>query len=80
MNPLDLPEAEFRKLAARVSSMAGDYYARLPDVCAYPRVSGAQTQEAFEETLPEQGLQDAALDALSRPGDPLRPRSRSSAR
>jgi aromatic-L-amino-acid/L-tryptophan decarboxylase len=66
MNPLDLPEAEFRKLAARVSSMAGDYYARLPDVCAYPRVSGAQTQEAFEETLPEQGLQDAALDALAR--------------
>ena len=66
MNPLDLSEAEFRKLAARVSSMAGDYYARLPDVCAYPRVSGAQTHEAFDETLPEQGLHDAALDALGR--------------
>jgi len=34
MNPLDLTEAELRKLAARVSSMAGDYYARLPDVRA----------------------------------------------
>src|SRR5262249_1576416 len=67
MNPLDLPEAEFRKLAARLSSMAADYYARLPDVRAYPQVSGTQTREAFfEEILPEEGLHDAALDALGK--------------
>jgi len=66
MNPLDLTEAEFRKLAARVSSMAGDYYARLPDVRAYPRVSGTQTREAFEEAAPEEGLHDGALDALGK--------------
>ena len=64
MNPLDLPEAEFRRLAAQLSSMAGDYYARLPDVRAYPQVSGIQTREAFDETLPEEGLREAALDAL----------------
>jgi glutamate/tyrosine decarboxylase-like PLP-dependent enzyme len=66
MNPLDLGEAEFRKLAARLSSMAGDYYAGLPDARAYPTVSGAQTREAFEEPLPEEGLHDTALDALGK--------------
>jgi aromatic-L-amino-acid/L-tryptophan decarboxylase len=65
MNPLDVSEAEFRMLAARVSSLAGDYYARLQDVCVFPRVSGAQTQEAFDEALPQEGLRGAALDALA---------------
>lgn len=66
MNPLDLPEARFRSLAARLSSMAGDYYAKLPDARAYPCVSGTQTREAFDEPLPEKGLQDGALDALEK--------------
>jgi glutamate/tyrosine decarboxylase-like PLP-dependent enzyme len=66
MNPLDLPEARFRSLAARLSSMAGDYYAQLPDARAYPRVTGAETREAFDEPLPEKGLQDGALDALEK--------------
>jgi aromatic-L-amino-acid/L-tryptophan decarboxylase len=65
MNPLDLPEAEFRMLAARMSSLAGDYYARLPDSRAYPRVSGARARAAFEEPAPQQGLHAAALDALT---------------
>jgi aromatic-L-amino-acid decarboxylase len=66
MNPLDVSEAEFRLLAARVSSMAGDYYARLQDVRAYPLVSGAQTREAFDEPLPQEGLHGAALEALGK--------------
>jgi aromatic-L-amino-acid decarboxylase len=65
MNPLDLSEAEFRALAARMSALAGDYYARLPDAPAYPRVSGARTRAAFEEPAPQQGLHGAALDALT---------------
>jgi aromatic-L-amino-acid/L-tryptophan decarboxylase len=64
MNPLDLPEAEFRTLAARTSSLAGDYYARLSDERAYPRVSGARTRAAFDEPAPQQGLRGAAFDAL----------------
>jgi aromatic-L-amino-acid/L-tryptophan decarboxylase len=66
MNPLDLSENQFRSLAARLCSMAGDYYARLPEVRAYPRVSGTSTREAFDEPLPLQGLQDEALDALEK--------------
>jgi aromatic-L-amino-acid/L-tryptophan decarboxylase len=66
MNPLDLPEAEFRLLAARLSSLVGDYYARLPDARAYPRISGAQTRAAFEEAAPREGLHEAAFDALGK--------------
>lgn len=66
MNPLNVSEEEFRRLAARVSSMAGDYYARLPDVRAYPRTSGAQTREALDEPLPLEGLHGRALDALGK--------------
>ena len=64
MNPLDLSEAEFRTLAARMSSLASDYYAHLPDARAYPRVSAARTRAAFEEPAPQQGLHAAALDTL----------------
>jgi aromatic-L-amino-acid/L-tryptophan decarboxylase len=66
MNPLNLSEEEFRMLAARVSSMAGDYYARLQDVRAYPRTSGAQTRAALDEPLTEEGLHGRALDALGK--------------
>ncbi|HEY6924366.1 MAG TPA: aminotransferase class V-fold PLP-dependent enzyme [Steroidobacteraceae bacterium] len=65
MNPLDLSEAEFRALAARVGSLAGDYYIRLPAARAYPRVRGARTRAAFDEPAPQQGMKGAALDALT---------------
>ena len=73
MNPLDLSEAEFRALAARMSSLAGDYYARLPGSRAYPNATGARTRAAFEEPAPQQGLQSAALDALTEVMDFSRP-------
>lgn len=66
MTRLDVSEAEFRMLAARVCSLAGDYYARLHDVRAYPLTSGAQTREAFDEPPPQEGLHGAALDALEK--------------
>jgi glutamate/tyrosine decarboxylase-like PLP-dependent enzyme len=75
MNPLDLPEAQFRKLAAQLGSLAGDYYAQLPDARAYPQVSGSQTRAAFEEPLPWKGLQGAAFDALSKVLEMSRPPS-----
>jgi len=62
---LDLSDAEFRALAARVSSLAADYYAQLPNVRAYPLESGAQVHQAFDEALPDKGLHAAAFDALA---------------
>lgn len=66
MNPLEISEAEFQSLAARVCAIAGHYYAGLQDVRAYPGVSGAHTREALDESLPEEGLHSAALDALQK--------------
>jgi aromatic-L-amino-acid decarboxylase len=66
MTRLNLSEAEFRRLAARMVSMAADYYARLPHARSYPQASGARTRETFEEPLPHEGLGDAALDALEK--------------
>jgi glutamate/tyrosine decarboxylase-like PLP-dependent enzyme len=64
MNALTVSEEELRTLMARVGAMAVDYYARLQDVRAYPRTSGAQTREALDEPLTQQGLHAGALDAL----------------
>jgi len=66
MSSLEVSQAEFRNLAARVISIAADYYAGLQDVRAFPLVSGAQTREALDEPLPQDGMHGAALDALAR--------------
>ena len=66
MTRLDIPEAEFRRLASRIASMAADYYARLPHSPVYPRTSGVQTREIFNEPLAPEGLGEAALDALEK--------------
>ena len=65
MSALDISEAEFRALAARVSGLAADYYAQLPTVRAYPLESGSQVHEAFDQALPDAGLKGTALDALA---------------
>ncbi|MFL6605845.1 MAG: pyridoxal phosphate-dependent decarboxylase family protein [Steroidobacteraceae bacterium] len=75
MNPLDISDTQFRALAARITSLAADYYARLPDVRAYPCVSAVRTREAFGEPLPEAGLHSAALDALEQVIEMSRPAS-----
>jgi len=64
MSSLDIPDTQFRALAARVTALAADYYAQLSTARAYPRVTGLQVFAAFNEPLPEEGLQAAALDAL----------------
>ncbi len=50
-------------MAVRVTSIAADFYARLGDMRAYPRKSGAETVKAFDEPLPEEGLQGTAGSA-----------------
>jgi aromatic-L-amino-acid/L-tryptophan decarboxylase len=66
MNPLYLSNSEFRALAARVTTIAADFYEQLDEMRAYPRTTGAETSEAFDEPLPEVGLHGTALDALTR--------------
>ena len=64
MKPLEISAAQLRELAARVNSLAADYYARLPNMPAFPPVTAEQTRSIFDQPLPEEGLQAAALDLL----------------
>lgn len=74
--PLSVSDSEFRALAARMTELVADFYARLGEMRAYPRTSGPAATAAFEAPLPVLGLKAEALDALdqvvrlSRPPSP----------
>jgi glutamate/tyrosine decarboxylase-like PLP-dependent enzyme len=62
---LELSNAEFRALAARVTKLAGDFLAGLPGARAFPPVSGESVAGALAAPIPEKGLHAGALDALA---------------
>ena len=64
MNPLEISDAEFRRLAAKISSLAAEYLEHLDSQPIAPRTSGAITQRVFDLDLPETGLGEEALAAL----------------
>jgi glutamate/tyrosine decarboxylase-like PLP-dependent enzyme len=64
MNALQLSDAQFRALAGRVTELAADLLEGLRSARAFPETSAAQTAQAFNAPLPEEGLGDRALDAL----------------
>ena len=64
MAQLEVTQSQFKASAARMVSLVSDYLAQLQIVCAYPQVTGPQTLAAFQEPAPEQGLREAAFDAL----------------
>jgi len=64
MNPLALSPSDFRRLADRLSSLAEQWLTELDSRAIAPTTSGTATEALFAEGLPEQGLKDAALDAL----------------
>ncbi|MGH7750249.1 MAG: pyridoxal phosphate-dependent decarboxylase family protein, partial [Candidatus Dormibacteria bacterium] len=64
MNALDLPNTEFRALAARLTDMAAEFLAGLTHARAYPAVSGESVAQLLGAPLPEEGLRASALDAL----------------
>ena len=64
MSSLQLSDAEFRALAARVTCLAADFLAGLDAARAFPRVSGEEVTRALRAPLPEIGLKERALDAL----------------
>src|SRR5262249_23519967 len=65
MSSLDVSPAEFEALAQRVSSLAAAYYSQLPELRAFPAVSGDKTHAIFDAPLNDAGLGAAALDALA---------------
>ena len=65
MSALQLPDSEFRLLAARMTEIAADFLASLEGLRAFPEVSAERVTHALAEPLPEQGLRSGALAALS---------------
>jgi len=65
MNALQLSNAEFRALAARITDIAAEFLAGIEQMRAFPKVSGAQLARAFSAPLPEEGLRERSLDALA---------------
>jgi aromatic-L-amino-acid/L-tryptophan decarboxylase len=64
MNALHLSSSEFRALAGRVTGIAADFLAGLEEMHAFPQVTAEEAERAFAAPLTEEGLRDAALDAL----------------
>ena len=64
MNPLELSPCDFRRLADRLSALAEQWLTDLDSRAIAPNTTGTATEALFAEGLPEQGLKDAALDAL----------------
>src|SRR5438034_419203 len=65
MRALHLTPEQFRAVSDRIADVAQRYLAELDARAIKPHTSAAETQRAFGEPCPEQGLGERALDALA---------------
>ena len=66
MNPLTLSQDEYAKVFERVTALALDLVAAIPEMPTFPNSTGTGTQALFAQPLPEKGIGLAALDDLSK--------------
>lgn len=64
MNPLEISSDQFRRIAERISQITADYLDQVDSRPVAPSISGEESFRAFDAALPEQGMGEAALDAL----------------
>jgi len=58
---LDLKPEEFRALGYRVVDMIADYYSNIRDFPVFPQHTSIEVQKVFDESLPENGQDPAAI-------------------
>ena len=75
MNSLVRSQAEYEAVFERITRLALEYLATIPERPSFPDVTGAQTQSWFAHELPEQGLGERALDDLTKVIGACRPNS-----
>jgi glutamate/tyrosine decarboxylase-like PLP-dependent enzyme len=63
--PLQLSPEEFRSLADRIAAIATEFLATLEGRPIFPLTSGPRTAAVFEGPAPEDGMGQAAFDALA---------------
>ena len=66
MNPLILPDAEYKQVFERITQLALEYLAALDQRPSFPDVNGSKTEALFCKPLPEHGIGINALDDLKR--------------
>ena len=75
MNPLVIPQAEYEAVFERMTRLALQYLASIPERPSFPDVTAAKIEAQFVRPLPEQGIGQAALDDLTNVMDACRPNS-----
>jgi glutamate/tyrosine decarboxylase-like PLP-dependent enzyme len=65
MNPLELSPEHFRDLAAQVVALSAHYLASLDSLRTFPLTDGVQAKHLFSGDIPEHGMGDQALAAVS---------------
>ena len=64
MKPLELSLEHFRALAINTIDLSAEYLSTLDARPVFPTTSASETERLFAQELPENGLGDAAFDAL----------------
>jgi glutamate/tyrosine decarboxylase-like PLP-dependent enzyme len=64
MNPVEISSDEFRRLAGRVTQIAAEYLENIDAQAISPTTSGDETLRLFRTVMPEEGIGEAALNAL----------------
>src|SRR5215471_9361363 len=75
MNPLVLPESEYKDVFERLTRLSLEYLASVPGRRSFPEVTGGDMESWFAKPLPEKGSGNAAFDDLEKVIDACRPNS-----
>src|SRR6516225_236027 len=65
MNPLSLPDTEYKQVFERITQLALDYLASLEERPSFPDTSASKTEALFCNPLLENGIGVKALDGLA---------------
>ena len=65
MNPLILPDAEYKEVFERITQLALEYLGSVDRRPSFPDVSGSKTEALFCKSLPINGIGASALDDLA---------------
>ena len=65
MNALELSPKDFRRLAGDVIDLCAGYLCTLDERSTFPQTTGAESERLFDLDLPERGMGDQALAALT---------------
>jgi len=64
MRPLELSDAEFRRLVDEVVNLSAEYFSTLDERSIFPPTNGEESEQMFSLPLPEKGMGAVALSAL----------------